>query len=89
MQQAWLDLSVADENIHTAEESLAQARENFRITDLQYKESVATSTDVLDARTALTRSETNYYGALYGLLTAAADLDRAIGRDDSPATASR
>ncbi len=80
VKQAYLDLTVADQNIHTSENALSQARESYRITDLQYRENIASSLDVIDARTDLTRAESNYYGALYGYQIAAADLDRAVGR---------
>jgi outer membrane protein len=80
VKKAFLDLKVADENIHTAEQTLAQAKENYRITNMQYQENIVASTDVIDARSDLTRAESNYCNALYGYQIAAADLDRSIGR---------
>lgn len=80
VKRAYLDLTVADQNIHTSENALSQARESYRITDLQYRENIASSLDVIDARADLTRAESNYYSALYGFQIAAADLDRAVGR---------
>ncbi len=80
VRSALLDCRVAHANITTAEKALDQARENWRITDLQYQQQVATSTDVLDARTFLTQADTNYYRALYGYLDAVAGLERAVGR---------
>jgi len=62
--------------------ALKQAKENYRITDLQYKEQVTTSTEVLDARTLLSQSEANYYGALYGYFDALARLERTVGKRD-------
>ena len=82
VKNAFSNLQVSDKNIKTAQESLAQARENWRITNLQYKEQIATSTDVLDARTYLSQAETNYYGALYGYMIALSDLERASGKGD-------
>lgn len=79
IKQAWLDLQTAEKNIDTARTALEQARENFRITDLQYKEQMTTSTEVLDAETLLTQAETHYYGALYGYNLALASLERAMG----------
>ena len=80
VKKAFSDLQVSDKNIITSQKSLTQAKENWRITDLQYKEQIATSTDVLDARTELTQAESNYYSALYGYMIALADLERAVGR---------
>lgn len=75
----WLNINVAEKNIQTASEAVVQAKENYRITNLQYQQQVATSTDVLDAQTFLTQTETNYYNALYGYMTAMAELERSVG----------
>lgn len=80
VRSALFDCQVAFKNIDTAEKALGQARENWRITDLQYQQQIATSTDVLDARAFLTQADTNYYSAVYGYLDALAGLDRAIGK---------
>lgn len=80
VRKAFLDLQVARGSIDTAQKALEQARENWRITNLQYSNQVATSTDVLDARTMLTQAETNYYRAVYGYGIALAQLERALGR---------
>jgi len=79
VRSALLDCQVARKNIATADQALVQARENWRITDIQYRQQVATSTDVLDARTFLTQADTNYYRAVYGYLDAVAGLERAVG----------
>ncbi len=79
VRDAYQKLNVAKENIETAKKALLQARENFRITNLQYQQQVTTSTEVLDARTYLTQAQVNYYGALYGYMMAEAELARAIG----------
>jgi outer membrane protein len=84
---ALIDTRVARTNITTAEKALSQARENWRITDLQYQQQVATSADVLDARSFLTQADTNYYRAVYGYLDAVAGLERTIGK--KPATNTR
>lgn len=89
VKNAFEKLTVADENIRTAEEALTQAKENFRITNLQYQQQVTTSTEVLDARTFLTQAETNYYGAFYGYMISKADLDRAVGLKDTSREESR
>ena len=80
VKKAFSDLQVSDKNIITSQESLTQAKENWRITDLQYKEQIATSSDVLDARTELTQAESDYYGALYSYLVSIAELERAVGK---------
>jgi outer membrane protein TolC len=79
VRSAVFDRQVAHTNIGTAEKALEQARENWRITELQYQQQIATSTDVLDVRSFLTQADTNYYSAVYGYLNTLAGLDRAIG----------
>jgi outer membrane protein len=79
VNHAVLDCEVALSNIGTASRSLVQAEENWRITQKQYKHQIATSTDVLDARTFLTGADTNYNTAVYGYLVAVAALERAVG----------
>lgn len=80
VRKAFLDLQVAAASIGTAERGREQARENWRITNLQYRQQVATSTDVLDSRTLLSQAESNYFRALYGYRIALAELERALGR---------
>jgi outer membrane protein TolC len=58
-----------------------QAKENLRITEERYREQVATSTEVIDARTLLTRTQNNYYNALNGYNLSKAALYRAIGAE--------
>jgi len=84
IKQAWLRVNVARENIETARVALQQAKENYRLTNLQYKEQMAVSTDVLDARTFLTEAEMNYYSAVYGYHISLADLERAVGKRIDP-----
>ena len=79
VKKAYLDLKVASRNIETARESLTQAKENYRITNLQYQQQITTSTEVLDARTLLTQAQTNYFSALYGYNIARAELKRSMG----------
>ena len=75
-----LDCDVAWGNIDTAESALAQAKENWRITELQYREQTALASDVLDARAFLSQADANYFRAVYGYMNAMAALDRAIGK---------
>jgi len=83
VSDALIDCRVARTNIATAEKALSQARENWRITNLQYQQQVITSSDVLDARSFLTQADTNYYRAVYGYLDAVAGLKRTIGEKPS------
>ena len=79
VKTAFNRLRVAAKNVKTAGEALEQARENYRIANLQYQQQVATSTLVLDASTFLSQAENSYYGALYGFMISRAELEQAAG----------
>ena len=81
VKQSWLRTKEAETNIVTVEKAVEQAKENLRITEEQYKEQVATQTDVLIAQTLLTQTETNYYNSLFDFKIAQAVLFRAIGQE--------
>jgi outer membrane protein TolC len=81
VKRAYLRTKEAEENIATVEQAVEQAKENLRITEEQYKEQVATQTDVLIAQTLLTQTETNYTNALFDFKIAKAVLLRAIGQE--------
>jgi len=67
------------ENIATAKIAVEQARENLRMNELRYKNQLSTNTNVLDARTLLTDTETRYYQAVYDYNIKLAGLARAVG----------
>jgi outer membrane protein TolC len=81
VKKTYLRTQEAEKAIITVEKAIEQAKENFRINQERYKEQVATSTDVLDAQTLLSRTMTNYYNALYAFKLSKASLYRAIGQE--------
>ncbi|MGD2150076.1 MAG: TolC family protein [Desulfobacterales bacterium] len=80
VKKAYLRTQEAEKAIITVEKAIEQAKENFRINQERYKEQMATSTDVLDAQTLLSKTMTNYYNALYAYKISKASLYRAIGQ---------
>ncbi len=66
-------------SVFVAQKSIDQAEENFRINSERYKEQVATSTDVLDAQTLLTKAKSDYFTALGDYFINQARLERAMG----------
>ncbi len=83
VKQAYLKMRESEKNIKTVELAIEQAKENFRIYTEQYKEQIATQTDVLIANVLLSRTKTIYFSALYDYEIAKASLFRAMGRIDS------
>jgi len=79
VKQTYLANVENEVNIHTLRKAIRQAEENYRIFQERYKEQVTTSTDVLIAQTLLSRTQTNYYTALYDFKIAKAALFRAMG----------
>lgn len=82
-----LQLKTALENLDLAKNSMAaaqsevdSAKENYRITQDQFRQQVATNTDLMDARVMLTRAETDYNNARHSVQSALADIDRIVER---------
>lgn len=80
VKESYLNLREAEKNIFVAETAREQAEENFRLNKERYNEQMATTTDVLDAQTLLTKAHNNYYNALSDYHIAKARLERAMGR---------
>ena len=64
IKNAYLVLQEAESQIAVSQKVIEQAEENFRISEARYKERVARSTEVLDARTLLTKAQSEYANAL-------------------------
>jgi outer membrane protein len=79
VREAYIALEGAREAIGVARVGVEQAEENYRITDEQFKESIATSQEVLDAQTGLSQAQVNYYQALKSYTIAIARLEKAMG----------
>ncbi len=77
--RTYLSLVEAWNEIEVARESVAQAGENYRVTDEMFKEGLATNTELLDAQLLLTNAKTTYRSAIVDYLIAQADLTRATG----------
>jgi outer membrane protein len=79
IKNAYLLLQEAENQITVSEKVIEQAEENFRISEERYKERVATTTEVLDAQTLLTRAKSQYANALGDYNINYARLQRAMG----------
>ena len=74
------DVTVSRERIAVTEAAIRQSEENLRINSERYKERVGTATEVLDAQILVTQTKTDYHRAFYDHQTAAARLQRALGK---------
>jgi outer membrane protein len=82
VRDAHLNIANARERIEVTRKAIESARENVRIELLKYDTGAGTSTDIIDAQTAILRAETDYYQALFDRETALAFLKKAIGEDE-------
>lgn len=79
VQQAFLNLQVAEESIANTELTVRQAVENFEIANGRYAAGVGNPIEVTDAEVALSNARTANIQALYDYKTAQASMERAIG----------
>jgi outer membrane protein len=73
-------LDAAASAISVAEQAIASAQEAYRVTDAQLEAGTATTTDLLEAQSALTQARLNYLRAQYELAISRVNLRRALGR---------
>ena len=69
---------VARAKLEVARTAVSQAEENYRVTELQFKERVATTTDLLDARASLTGAKDSCNSARFDLMLALARIERIV-----------
>jgi outer membrane protein TolC len=79
IKNAYLMLQETESQIVVWQKVIEQAEENFRISEERYKERVATSTEVLEAQTLLTKAKSEYANALGDYNINYARLQRAMG----------
>jgi outer membrane protein TolC len=79
IKNAYLFLQEAENQIAVSKKVIEQAEENFRIAEERFKERVATTTEVLDAQTLLTKAKSEYANALGDYNINYARLQRAMG----------
>lgn len=76
---AWLALQEAKQNIAVLQQAVAQAEENFRVSEIRYKEQLSTANDVLDAQDLLTSTRNDLLAARGAFFIAQAQLEFATG----------
>jgi outer membrane protein TolC len=83
VKNAYLGLRETEKQILTADKSIEQAEENFRIVNERYKEQMVTTMDIIDAQTLLLRAKSDYTNALGDYNIGKARLDKAMGIPES------
>lgn len=67
-------------NFNALKENVTLAQEVYDVLNLQYKAGIKTYLEVISAETDLNTAKINYYNALYQLLSAKIDLQKALGQ---------
>ncbi len=81
LRNAMDNLVVAKNRLKVALSAVAEGKEHYRTTYEAFKNGVATTTDLLDARYFLTRSENQKVDAFYDVQSAIARLQRVLEND--------
>lgn len=80
VEQSYLDLESAAENIRATAKALEAARENLRLARGRYRAGVGTIIEVTDAQVQFFQAELRHIQALYDHKVAEAKLEKAIGK---------
>ncbi|MFA5143627.1 MAG: TolC family protein [Candidatus Omnitrophota bacterium] len=81
VKTACLDMKEADEIIKSQRDSIVEAKEALKISEIGYDNGVTTNLDVLDSQVSLSQVEKNLAEGIYDYLIARAQLDRLMGRE--------
>lgn len=79
VEQAFLNLTAAEEQIETSGLIVKQAEENLDLAEGRYRAGVGTAIETTDAEVSLTNAKTNAIQTLYSYNLAQAQLEKAIG----------
>ncbi|MDA8079413.1 MAG: TolC family protein [Nitrospiraceae bacterium] len=79
VQQAYLNLGLAEDSINNTQLTVQQATENFEIANGRYAAGVGNPIEVTDAEVSLANAKTGHIQALYDYKVARASIERAMG----------
>jgi len=80
VRAAYREVMAANSQVDIAQRGVGHAEERLRITQLQYREGLATSLDLLTAESELRRARVQLFRALYGLNMGLAELELTVGQ---------
>jgi len=79
VRQNWLDLNYASKRLEVTQAAITRANENLRVARDRYTNGLSTNTEVLDAETMRTLSETSHANARYDAVMAGIRLKHSVG----------
>lgn len=68
------------ETLETQKRNLELAKEVIRVTKIKYQQGVGSNIELINAEASLKEAQTNYFAALYDVLIARVDYDKALGK---------
>ncbi len=77
--QAKADWDNSLEDLEAQRENMGLADEVYQVTRIKYREGVGSNLEVVEAESAFKQAQTNYFNALYNVLIAKVDMDKALG----------
>jgi len=80
VQQVYLNMIAAEQQIGAAQKAVDSAQENFRLSQGRFDAGVGTIIELTDAQLALTQAQSNEAQALSDFRISIAQLERAVGR---------
>jgi outer membrane protein len=80
VKQASINYQNANESLQSQQRNMELARNVARVTKIKYEQGVGSNIEVIDAESSLKEAQINYYNALYDVLVAKTDLDKAFGK---------
>ena len=81
IRRGCLDLGQAKAIIDSSKDSIEEAKEALRISQVRFDYGEGTNLEILDSQVSLSQIEQNYSQAVYDYLMAGAYLDRTMGKD--------
>lgn len=79
-KSAGINLKNGLESLNVQQRNMDLATEVVRVTKIKYKAGQGSNIEVVNAESALKEAQTNYFAALYDVLIAKVDLDKAMGK---------
>jgi len=80
---ACLDLVKAKAVIDAESDSIAEAKESLRLSNVRFENGVGINLDILDAQVALAQVQQSLAQGIYDYIMAKSQLDRTMGREFS------
>ena len=78
--QGIISLKNGLETLKSQKAYMELATEVVRVSKIKYQAGAGTNIEVVNAESSLKEAQTNYFAALYDLLIAKVDLDKAMGK---------